>query len=212
MDVNIIIYIAGCGGNFLSRALTLDSGTIALGNGEYEHIDTPTRFEQYSYRELPQLPVRKDDRATWWQWELKHTFPLRRVGVERLLELPYKIVEAQHPEYFENLLHVFSPADNLKLFYIDITDAVDWLFRQQIHKTGCNGYDMGHITHLLGNARPVKRQLASQYHMQPIYLKKIIESKQSFLQEYQRICKQMDIQPQVDYAGLLYDQWVRTWG
>lgn len=212
MDVKLIIYIAGCGGNFLSRVLTLDTGTIAMGDGEYEHIDTPTRFNNYSYRELPKLPIRKDDRSTWWKWELKHTFPLRRIGVERLLELPYKIIEAQHPEYFEGLLEVFSPTDHVQYFYIDVTGAEDWVIRQQIQKTGCNGYTTQQVAEILKEKNSELLQQRDQYRFAPIYLCKIVESKISFLDEYQRVCGLMSIQPQTDYAGRLYDQWVNTWG
>jgi len=212
VNVNIIIYIAGSGGNFLSRALTLDTSTIALGVGEYEHLDTATRFKNYSYVEIPQLPVRKNDRTTWWHWELENTFPLRRIGVEKLLDLPYTIIEVQHPEYFESLLEVFSPTDQVKGFYIELNGAEDWVIRQQIHKTGCRGYDLQYIKNLLSSTQKEKQRLRDRYGLVPIYLKNIIASEDSFVDEYRRVCGLMNIGTQEHHARELYRQWVRTWG
>ena len=213
MNVNLVLFIPGAGGNFLSRILTLDSKTVPLGKqGEYQQLDTDQRFEQYTYRNYPPLPIAQNDLVTWWKFELENAYPFRRLGIEKLVELDLEVIEFSHPEYFDHLLTVVGPNDCVKYFYIDTTGAEDWVVKQKIQKTGANGYSLEHVYDEVTQETKVINNQKTLYDFNPIYLEEIVAGGERFLQEYQRVCRLMGIDHHDDYAQQLYWQWVKTWG
>lgn len=212
MNVNFILFIRGAAGNFLSRVLTLDSQTVPLGKGDYHVLDTAQRFAQYTYSNYPTLPIPKNDLTTWWNFELENAYPFRRLGIEKLIDLNLKIIEPTHPEYFNHLLTLVDSNDQCQYFYVDITDAEDWVARQKLHKTGDNGHHLVYVYNKIKQETDIITQLKKVYTLQPIFLKDIIHSTESFASEYQRICNLMEIASQLDYALQLRQQWMLTWG
>ena len=213
MHINFLLFVSCAGGNFFTRALTTSTDTIPLGVGEYTEMSSLQRLEQYSYIDIPKLPVNKNDTVTWWQYELKNEWPLRRFGIEKLSKLSekLKIIEPSHPQHFYEKIKLLGQNDSFKIFEIDHTNAEEWLLSQMIQKTGGNGHSREHNKNEIKKENAIMADISKTYNIEKINLKDIINSKESFYKEYLRICNIIQINPS-DLTLDLYDQWKKTWG
>jgi len=218
MQVKIVFYIIGSGGNFLNRALTLDPKTVPLGGYDGTHYLSPEqRAHRYHYDRVIELIGNQFNKfnsrnvSNWVKIELeKIYFPLT-LGIEKLIELDQIVVEMVHPHHWADKKELFGIDDDLELFYLDTKDCESWIASQRLHKVCKNGQldrelgkvyqDQKHMLDLIENLK-----------IKPIYLKKIIDSPESFMQEYSRICDLLKLNSYPDLALSIYQSWQLTWG
>jgi hypothetical protein len=206
MNVNIVLFNRGAGGNFLARVLTLDPKTVALGK---ENIDTAEqRCLKYCYNKITQpfnSPSHKGNGlSVWVDTELNDFyFPLTR-GVEKLITLNQIVVEPVHPDHYKEKIKLFGKDDQIKLYYIDITECENWVHDQAVHKILITPENQKNQTTILKSI--VSGQLAH-----PISLKNIIESELTFCAEYVKICKLMNLISYPELALKIYKSWQKTW-
>jgi hypothetical protein len=215
MQVSYIIYHSGTGGNFLTRVCTLDPNTVALGQGKYQHLSLEERLAQYTYLDtnLPKLPVKNKDTITWWNWELKNKLPMTRLGVEQCLSLNLHLVESHHHYNIEqHMQNVYGKDDNITFAYVDTTGAEDWYIRQAKQKTGCSNLSNNEILYKLAKENQELFDQFPKYVTNPISLKNIISSEESFIKEYKKMCSLFNLTNYNNQARQLYQQWITTWG
>jgi hypothetical protein len=211
MNINIIIFCFGCGGNFLARVLTLDEKTVSLGK---KNLTTKQRAEHYNYKNIDNkisgqyntfLP---SGLSNWANIELNEMFfPLSR-GVDTLVKLNLDIVEPMHPRHYEVKLNYFGVDDNINVLYIDPTDCIDWIVDQRIHK-GAYIDSIKNIKQSTLDEIDILNQVKNN--AVPISLKNIISSDEKFLKEYYRACEVCNVKIFDSYALEIYKSWRRTW-
>lgn len=213
MKANYILYHPGTGGNFLTRIVTLDPNTVALGQGPYHHLTVDQRLEQYSYIGYPTLPIKPGDRNTWWQWELKNSLPLTRLGVEQCIDLDIDIVESHHPCNLSQHLELFSTADQIKFAYMLTDDAENWAIKQMRQKAGFAGKTDNDLFKVIKESNTdFINQFGSRTHYHTVYIRNIINDEQSFVDEYTKLCKWFELTAYPEHAIALRRQWIKTWG
>ena len=137
MIANIILFVAGSGGNFLARILTLDPATIPIG-GDGETASE--RSELYHYSNIDKLLNKKYNNfnnnglSDWVEIELNKMFFPMTLGVEKITKMNKILVEPIHPSHYETKLGYFGKDDILKILYIDPIDCEQWITTQRIHK------------------------------------------------------------------------------
>ena len=210
MKVNFLVFLRGTAGNFISRILTLCPTTVPLSPvGHYQNLTTEERYCQYSYDNYPTLPIKPNDRTTWWNFELLNAPPLTSFGIEQLIAIDLKIIQFCHPENLQQQINMFGESDQKNYFVVDVTGAEDWVVKQMQQKTGEQGQP---IEKLHDKLTKDQESLLLPYVYKPIYLKEIIASDQKFVDEYTRICDLMGIKCFPELAIGLRSQWQNTWG
>jgi hypothetical protein len=207
MNVNIILFDRGAGGNFLARVLTLDPVTVCLGKN---NIASPTdRCDYYCYKELvvPPNTLARNGLSVWVDAELNcYYFPFSR-GIEQLVQLNQLIIEPMHPDHYEAKLQLLGSDDQTKLYYIDTTNCKNWVDAQIHHKITTD------TKHWQSASQPdVLTGIIEKQSAQAISLQKIIESELTFVHEYVRICNLMQLNSYPDLALKIYRTWHKTWG
>ena len=211
MIVNLIIYNAGAGGNFLGRVLTLDQTTFPMGGIDIDIPSTTDRFSRYYYdnkfESIKSNNILSNGLSCWVDYELnKYYFPLTST-METLLEYNLKIIEPIHPHQIEEKINLFGKDDQIKFYYVDPTGCADWIHNQVQHKIDLNVTLDKVISGI--NLLDVK---LTQYSCYPISLANIIKSRASFLKEYNKICNILEITAHNQYAIQIYNSWKKTWG
>jgi hypothetical protein len=217
MQVKIILFIVGSGGNFLNRVLTLDPETVPLGgyNGT-NYLSPEHRAHKYHYGKIIEVignqfnKINSGNLTNWVKIELeKLYFPLT-IGIEKLTELNQIVVEMVHPHQWAGKKELFGVDDDLELFYLDIQDCEPWIASQRLHKVLENGY----LDQVLEKVHQDQTQLfdvIKDLKIEPIYLKKILHSPDSFIQEYSRTCDLLKLNSYQDLALSIYQSWQLTW-
>jgi hypothetical protein len=214
MKVNIILFISGSGGNFLARVFTLDPKTVPIGGiGD----DAESRFKRYHYSNIDKILKNSYNKflenglSEWVSIELEQMFFPLTMGVETLTQLNKTVIEPMHPNHFDTKSQFFGVDDEVILFYIDPTECEEWIVKQQIHKGACkiikNFSDM-----LQTVTKDIEFLNLKATNARPISLKKIISSKDTFLEEYKKICTVMNLKNYDYFALEIYDSWTKTWG
>lgn len=220
MIANLIAFIPGSGGNFLARVLTLNETFVGLGpNGLGSSL--LERKNQYNYENLKMLPKDYNKRqpnnfSNWVLNDMENLyFPLKQ-GLENISKDSIQIIEPIHPDFYYQKLKLFGQSDYINHFYIDPTNCIEWINKQRLHKGAyyyTNAIDLSkyiqELTNLdLKNLNKIKNNFSSL----PVYLEKIINSYSTFCQEYERICKILNISPLTEHTNTIYESWTRTWG
>lgn len=216
MDINFIVYPRGAGGNFLCRILTLDCCTVYMGPYVGE-ITTEERFVRYNYSadkfDFKFNKFNENGLSEWVSKELNEIFYPFTLGLEQLTELDKKIIQPCHPQYLADMQSLCGPDDTIKYYFIDISNCIDWVVDQVIHK-GAHSERNPSIADLYSSTLKEYQDiidLANYYEFTPIKLHNIINSEESFLVEYIKICKNINITPYIETALKIYRSWKHTW-
>ena len=215
MNANLVMFLRGSGGNFLARVLTLDPSTVPLGGAVgTSHVTTEERVDRYRYND--QFTNKKfntflDNGLSFWvDKELnQYCFPLT-LGVEKLIELDLTVIEPIHPDHFEQKLQYFGTDDQLKFFYIDPTNCIDWVVEQRLHKGAYAGSPASAKQRTLDELDCLM-QLLEKYNPISIKLENIIQSESEFLKEYSLACKNLKLLSYPAEALEIYQSWKKTW-
>lgn len=213
MNVDVILFSAGSAGNFLARVLSLDTTTVPLG-ALTDYNDVERRFNHYDYsRVIENIGTDFNNFLTnglskWVNYELnKMFFPLTR-GIPELIKLNLRVIEPIHPQQLNHKMALLGKDDNINFSYIDITECIEWVTKQQIHKGAYKKFPTTHST--LDDLKNVTK-CAIENNATSINLKNIILSEESFLKEYQKICAELNIKNYDLYAIGIYRSWKETW-
>jgi len=211
MNVTLILFCKGTGGNFFSRVLTLNEKTVPLGRN---NLTTEQRALTYNYKNIDNKikgqynEILNNGLSKWVDIELNEMFfPLTR-GVENLVKLNLKVIGPIHPEHFEAKKNYFGVDDQINVVYIDPTDCENWIVAQMIHKgviqkTPPIKFLKTHIDDMFAIAKKINAV--------PVSLKNILESPEKFLIEYHIACGACDVTPYDFYAIEVYKSWKETW-
>lgn len=208
MNVNIVLFNRGSGGNFLARVLTLDPKTVALG--EENIVTAEQRCQTYCYDKITQpfnRPSHKGNGlSVWVDTELNYFYSPLTQGVEKLMASNQIVIEPIHPDHYEKKIKLFGKDDQIKLYYIDITDCENWVHDQVAHKILSKHAYIKKI-----NQTSILKSIVSGQSAYPISLKNIIESELTFCAEYVKICTLMNLISYPELALKIYKSWQKTW-
>jgi hypothetical protein len=212
-----MVFVKGSGGNFLARVLTLDPATVPLGGTvDNSSLTTPERLDRYRYNDqfyTKQFnkPSGNNGLSHWVNMELnQYYFPLT-MGVEKLIDLNLTVVEPIHPEHFEQKLQYFGVDDQIKFCYIDPLDCHSWIVDQRFHKGVCsaNTSRVAAEKQVFDDCKHLQQIVTDEF--VPVNLKNILLSGQDFLNEYDKICKHLNILSFPTEALEIYQTWKKTW-
>jgi hypothetical protein len=218
MQAKIVFFIAGSGGNFLNRVLTLDTRTVPLGGYDSigNYLSVEQRAHRYHYDRIIEVignkfnKINSGNLTDWVKIELeKMYFPLT-VGMEKLILLDQIVVEMIHPHHWHEKKELFGPDDDLELFYLDVKDCKPWVASQRLHKVLENGC-LDTVLEKVHQDQAYMLDLIKDLKVKPVYLKNILDSTHSFMQEYARICDLLKLNCYPDLALSIYQSWQSTW-
>jgi hypothetical protein len=203
MKTVILLYLPGHAGNFLARLFSLGEDTMPLLRKDQldHHLDQGTpvpdnfdRLENYRFGQVTQ------EFDSWQQFHRAHADFLENAQY-RLLNvfcgLHYsRIVLPVHPGEFENY---FVNIDPTEFYYVDL----------DLHKWGAwvSGQQEKLGFRTRGNENQQFETYKKQYHMRSINLTKMLASEQAFVEEYMLVCNQMNIEPMLEQARQLRQDW-----
>ena len=201
-----ILYIAGAGGNFVSRCLNLLSGFhVWEPVGSVMPSTTSEKLDLLAYNTVLDWSVNHTDtKINWNDWEHRFkpyadvnghcNFPPGEVGVR-----------ATHPwQPKKEVVNDFIGQDDTKfVFYIDPAGMWDWMLVHAEIK------DSHQFISWFKNAE----KLLKMPDVYKINLKNIVTSQESFIEEFDKICKTINhkiSQEELDAVLFLYKQWKTT--
>lgn len=210
MNIHLILFNRGAGGNFLARVLTLDPATVCLGSKNLE--SAWDRCDYYCYPEQLQSPgaYHSNGLSAWTHNELNNFyFPFTR-GMEQLVSLNKTVIEPIHPDHYDAKLQLLGTDDQAQLCYIEHRGCETWVQQQVGHKILKSSVhdveqDQQNQTAKLCD---ILKLNADTY---PIHLADIIQSESAFLSEYARACKHIGLQSYPELALKIYQTWRNTW-
>jgi hypothetical protein len=217
MQAKIIFFIVGSGGNFLNRVLTLDPETVPLGGYDNsDYLSAEQRAHKYHYDRIIESigskfnSVESDALTNWVKIELeKMYFPLS-MGIGKLIEANQIVVEMIHPHHWPEKKELFGIDDDLEFFYLDVKDCERWVASQSLHKVLQNGcFDQ--VLEKVYQDQEYMLDLIKDLEVKPIYLKNILDSEESFIEEYCRICSMLELDSYPDLAVSIFKSWQLTW-
>jgi hypothetical protein len=204
MKTVIILYLPGHAGNFVARLFSLGRETMPLMQQHMlqHHLESVTdipndfdRLENYRFSTVT---------AAFNNWQQFHRSyaDYKEYSCYNLLNIYCKqkysrIVFPLHPHEF---IADFDNQSQSEFYYVDLDleQWGDWVNEQQakLH------FQYRH------NEHQQFEDLKAKHRMCPISLTRLLESHESFLKEYYRICKIMDIDPLPEQALLLRQDWM----
>ena len=206
MKTVIVLYMPGHAGNFVSRLFSLGTETMPLIRqhmmDEYiDHgVEIPDSFDRFANYQFSTVPSEFD---TWQQFHRAFADHKQYV-LYRLLNVfcrrKYsRIVFPLHPHEFAT---DFPGDDDTEFYYVDLDLAV-W-------GTWVNTAQQQLQFQVRPNERQQFDQAIQQYSMKPIDLGLLLKNQNTFVQEYTRVCADMQITPLVDQALALRQDWYST--
>ena len=212
LDIGIILVNRGAGGNFLARALTLDTTTVCLSKENLNTVDQ--RFKLYHYNNIHFSPNEfaihnKDGPSNWVRHELfEMYFPFTR-GFESLIELNLKVIEPVHPNQLADKLNLLGPDDKIKIAIID-NDNLEWNYQQILHKID-KKFSQQEFDNLVNTENLIINESKKTHHCLSTKLSDIIGSDESFIDAYHQLCNFFGIDHHDDYALEIRNSWKKTW-
>ena len=206
MKTVIVLYMPGHAGNFVSRLFSLGAETMPLMQKKTmaEHVmqgiklsNTFDKLDNYLFSSMKEnLNAWQQFHADWADYQDRSSYRLLNV----FCDLRYsRIVFPLHPHEFAK---DFESSDNDDFYYVDL-DLDAWG-----HWVETSRQSLGFID------RPLELEQFTEfkqlYNMQPISLTKLLDSEESFVEEYQRVCYRMQITPAVEQALELRRDWYNT--
>jgi hypothetical protein len=203
MKTVIVLYMPGHAGNFVSRLFSLDSKTMPLIRQQLmtesidQGLEIPDSFDRLTNYRFSKV---FDEFDSWQEFHRAYADHKDYVSY-RLLNVfcnqkYVRIVFPLHPYEFG---HDFSDPDETEFYYVDL-DLDRWgswvdTSRQKLHFED------------RPNERKDFEHYKNSYNMKPISLSLLLENESAFLQEYNRVCKEMNISPDNNQALTLYTDW-----
>ena len=206
MKTVIVLYMPGHAGNFIARLFSLGAETMPLIRQSmmYEYInyglEIADSFDRLANYQFSTVLTEFD---TWQQFHRAFADHKQHVFY-RLLNVFCKhkysrIVFPLHPHEFVNDL---SDITDTEFYYVDLDLEVwgNWvkLAQQKLQFQIRSGEQQQFL------------QSTQQFNMKPIDLGLLLTSKNTFVQEYQRVCAEMQIFPLIDQALALRQDWYLT--
>ena len=196
----------GHAGNFVSRLFSLGPETMPLIRQSMmnEYIDHGTEisdtFDRLANYQFSTVATEFD---TWQKFHRAYAdhkeylhYRLLNVFCNRKYS---RIVFPLHPHEFNQ---DFSGDEDSEFYYVDLDLEIwkDWVDSEQ--------------QKLRFQVRPQEEEqfeyFKHQYSMKAISLTRLLESDQTFVQEYQRVCAEMQIPPLLEQALILRKDWYST--
>jgi len=204
MQLIFFLYLPGHAGHFLSRLFSLGNDTIpqlpkkilsqVLDTGEIPEVN---RIEMYRFSEVLQnyLNWQNFHRAWTDYYTDHHLYHWLFVGSYK----DSKLICPLHPhEFMLRQLEIDSETKPKRFFYVHLSEKYhDWVARSQSRLKFV----------LRPNETQRYHELIEKYSMSMIDLGKMLESVPEFLQEYHRICNELEIASVTDQALELYQDW-----
>ena len=203
MKTVIILYLPGHAGNFVARLFSLGQETMPLlqQSALQQHLESVTdvpddfdRLENYRFSTATAF-------NNWQQFHRSYA-DYKEYSCYNLLNIYCKqkysrIVFPLHPHEF---IADFNSQSESEFYYVDLDldQWGDWVNEQQAKLN----------FQYRQNEQQQFEDLKGMHNMQPVSLDRLLESQQSFLKEYHRICKIMDINPLPQQALLLRQDWM----
>jgi hypothetical protein len=197
----LIMYMPGYAGNFLLRLFGLSNSLMPhlekriLKNLLDSNRPVPEDFDKLSKYKFSSVPkIYKN----WQDFHRAHADMLDYSDY-RLLNLMsglrYNLIFSAHPYEINSS---FVDIDTTEFYYVELDSTLEQWVNQQQKK-------------LNFTQRPMEKKLfdllKNKYRMLPIYLSKLLISEQDFVNEYHRVCKLMNIEPCVEQALMLLNDW-----
>lgn len=202
MSTTLIMYMPGHAGNFILRLFALSESfmpvlpksqlTLLVNNACPLKPNINNRLSMYKFSNVW-------NRYRSWQDFHRAFADFLEYQDYRLLNLIsgtcYNFIYAIHPHEFKTR---FIEVDETDYYYVHLDTKFDsWVSNQQ-KKLNFVWRD---------NEDKEFDELKTQYNMKPISLTALLSSTEEFLNEYLRVCSVMNIQPEVDQALLLREDW-----
>ena len=206
MKTVIVLYMPGHAGNFVSRLFSLGPKTMPLIRQSMmnEYIDHGTEisdtFDRLANYQFSTVATEFD---TWQKFHRAYAdhkeylhYRLLNVFCNRKYS---RIVFPLHPYEFDQ---DFSGDEDSEFYYVDL-DLGSW-----------KAWVDSEQQKLQFQVRPQEEEqfeyFKHQHSMKPISLTRLLESDQTFVQEYQRVCAEMQIPPLLEQALILRKDWYST--
>jgi hypothetical protein len=203
MKTVIVLYMPGHAGNFVSRLFSLDPTTMPLIRQQLmtesidQGLEIPDSFDRLTNYRFSKV---SDEFDSWQEFHRAYADHKDHVSY-RLLNVfcnqkYVRIVFPLHPSEFG---HDISGPDETEFYYVDL-DLDRWgswvdASRQKLHFED------------RPNEQENFEHYKNSYNMKPISLSLLLENESAFLQEYNRVCKEMNISPDTEQALALYTDW-----
>lgn len=202
MKTVIVLYLPGHAGNFVARLFSLNPDTMPLIRQDQleQHLDRGTALpDDFDRLANYQFSSVKQEFGHWQRFHRAYADSLE-LPQYRLLNMfcgfrYSRIVVPIHPNEF---IDFSSPgATEFYCVDLDLDQWGTWVDAQQTLLGFCyRGDEHGDFD-----------KQKTLCNMRPIDLTKMLHSEQDFLEEYLRICSQMQIEPQTDQALWLRNDW-----
>jgi hypothetical protein len=204
-----VLYTPGYAGNFLIRLLALDTTVVPIMPKKMmiDWVETAIRPEfdlesLYSFDVVGQY-----HNNDWLGFHLAWSDIYDKIWYESLTDLEPQytnIVYQIHPYEFRLHEAAIASLSNSQFFYVDLdlSRYGDWV-SSAASKIGFKQR---------GDELADGKLLRSEYCMQTIDLGKILDTDESFIAEYSRICKVAGLVPHVNKALSLRDNWLEKRG
>jgi len=204
-----ILYLPGYAGNFLTRLFSLGADTVPhLPKDELTKAvdlgclpDMANKIQWYRFSKVNQ---------TFENWQEFHrSWPdfydreLFEEYIQLLDPTPGNIVYSIHPHEFDIFLKDITSIEDRQLFYVelDLTKYAEWLATATL-KLGfvCRPNEVAQLNHFC------------KFDMEPISLTSMLDSEESFIEEYHRVCDLMSLAKVTSSAVELYRDWTSIRG
>lgn len=210
MNVKIVLFQIGAGGNFLSRVATLDDNTVPLGGytEDSNYLSTSERFLRYQYSNIPKDIIETFDEllpnglTKWVDYELFTMFFPLTIGFEKLIKYNQTVVEFVHPEHYYEKLTFFGNDDCVETYWLDSSGCLDWVYRQGSTKTTVRSIKEVNDSYCL------MKQIAEKENASSFSLLNILNS---FETEYLEMCNKLNVKAHMPEALGIYHSWKKTW-
>jgi len=197
----IIMYMPGYAGNFLMRLFGLSDRLMPhlekqmLKNLLDSNSPVPEEFDKLLNYKFSSVPKKYKN---WQNFHRAYADMLDYLDyrfLNLLSGLKYNFIFSAHPH---EINESFLETDITEYYYVELDSNLEQWVEQQQQK-------------LNFVQRPAENELFNllkeKYRMSPIYLTELLASEQHFVDEYCRVCKLMNIDPCVEQALTLLNDW-----
>lgn len=195
------MYMPGYAGNFLLRLFGLSNSLMPhleqriLRNLVDSNTPVPEDFNKLSKYKFSAVPTRYKN----WQDFHRAYADMLNYSDYRLLNLisgfKYNFIFSAHPYEIDA---GFVKTDTTEFYYVELDSKLEQWVTQQQKK-------------LNFVQRPMEKELfdllKNNYCMSPISLTELLISEQKFVNEYSRVCNSMNIEPCIEQALVLLNDW-----
>lgn len=206
MKTVIVLYMPGHAGNFVARLFSLGPETMPLIRKSMmmeciEHgTEIPDSFDRLANYEFSKV---------WTEFNTWQAF--HRAFADHKEFVHYRLLNAFCNQKYSRIVFPLHPHE----FSIDFSSDAD----TELYYVDLDLDHWGHWTRaaqekLQFRIRPLEEQQFHEFkrdnNMKPIYLSQLLKDEHSFIQEYRRVCTEMQIPVLVEQALILRKDWYST--